>query len=76
MMDAMPSNDLGPDLLHGADKIAGFLFGDSSQRRKVYHLAQASRFPCFRLGTVLCARRSILLAWIADQEQRGWKRAD
>ena len=28
------------------------------QRRKVYHLAETSRLPIFRLGSVLCARRT------------------
>lgn len=64
------SNDLGEDLLRGAEDIAGFLFGDKTQRRKVYHLAETSRLPVFRLGSVLCARRSVLMTWIAEQEQR------
>jgi hypothetical protein len=67
----LPSQELAPDLLRGADKIADFLFGDMGQRRKVYHLAETSWLPVFRLGSLLCARRSILLAWIAEQEQRG-----
>ncbi|MDX1922441.1 MAG: hypothetical protein SFW65_04870 [Alphaproteobacteria bacterium] len=61
---------LAPDLLRGADEIAAFLFGDKAQRRKVYHLAETSRLPVFRLGSVLCARRSVLMAWISSQEQR------
>jgi hypothetical protein len=71
----LPGHELAPDLLRGADRIADFLFGDSGQRRKVYHLAETSRLPVFRLGSLLCARRSILLAWIAEQEQRGCKKA-
>jgi hypothetical protein len=66
-------SELAVDLLRGADQIAGFLFGDPRQRRKVYHLAETSRLPVFRLGSVLCARKSVLLEWIAQQEQRGWK---
>lgn len=61
---------LGSDLLRGADQIAGFLFGDPKLRRKVYHLAETSRLPVFRLGSVLCARRSTLVQWISDQESR------
>jgi hypothetical protein len=64
---------LASDLLRGADQIADFLFGESGQRRKVYHLAETSRLPVFRLGTKLCARRSVLMAWIASQEKRGWQ---
>ena len=63
---------LAQDLLRGADEIADFLFGDARQRRKVYHLAETSRIPIFRLGSKLCARPSVLMAWIASQEGRGW----
>lgn len=64
---------LADDVLRGAEAIADFLFGDATQRRKVYHLAGTSRLPIFRLGSVLCARRTVLLHWINDQEQRGYK---
>ena len=64
------SHDLASDLLRGADKIAEYIFGCASHRRKVYHLAETSRLPVFRLGAVLCARRSVLMSWIANQEQR------
>lgn len=65
-------NPLADDLLRGAEAIADFLYGDSGQRRKVYHLAETSRLPIFRLGSVLCARRTVLLHWINQQEQRGY----
>jgi hypothetical protein len=64
---------LANDLLRGADQIADVLFGQPGQRRKVYHLAETSRLPVFRLGSKLCARRSVLMAWIASQEKRGWQ---
>jgi hypothetical protein len=69
-----PQDNLSADLLRGADKIAEFLFGDAGERRKVYHLAETSRLPLFRLGSVLCARRSVLIEWIRHQEQRCWSR--
>jgi hypothetical protein len=56
------------DLLHGADAIAAFVFGDAKKRRRIYQLADTTSFPIFRLGTTLCARKSKLLAWIARQE--------
>jgi len=65
-------DNLAGDLLRGAKTIADFLYGDATKRRKIYHLAETSRLPIFRLGSVLCARRSVLLKWIAEQEQRGW----
>lgn len=61
---------LADDILRGADKIAEFMFGDPGERRKIYHLAEKARLPVFRLGVALCARKSILLAWIAEQEAR------
>jgi hypothetical protein len=61
---------LADDLLRGADQIAGFLFGNPGERRKIYHLAEKSRLPVFRLGCALCARKSTLTSWIADQERR------
>jgi hypothetical protein len=60
------SPELADDLLRGADEIATFIFGARGSRRKVYYLAECSRLPVFRLGSVLCARKSILLEWISD----------
>jgi hypothetical protein len=65
----LPEN-LADDMLRGADAIAEFVYGDPGQRRKVYHLAETSRLPIFRLGSVLCARKSVLLQWIGEQEER------
>jgi hypothetical protein len=61
---------LADDILHGADEIAEFLFGSAEYRRKVYYLAECTRLPLFRLGSTLCARKSVLLNWIADQERK------
>lgn len=59
---------LHDDLLEGAEAIAAFLYGSPTKRRKVYHLAATSRLPHFRLGSVLCARKSRILVWIEEQE--------
>jgi hypothetical protein len=72
-MEAQPApkdqpKDISDDLLNGADEIARFLFGSNASRRKVYYLASRTRIPVFRIGSVLCARRSVLLNWIAGQE--------
>ncbi|MEJ0047149.1 MAG: hypothetical protein WDN04_14305 [Rhodospirillales bacterium] len=71
--------DLAADILRGAEELAQFLFGDKGQRRKVYHLAATSNLPVFKLGSMICARKSILVSWIAEQESRhageGRKRA-
>lgn len=60
---------IGADLLEGADAIAEFVYGDAAGKRKVYHLVQHGRFPAFRMGNTVCARKSTLLAWIQTQEE-------
>ena len=67
---ALSADSLAGDLLRGADQIAGFLFGNPKERRKIYHLAETSRLPVFRLGAVVCARKSTLLSWIIEQEMQ------
>ncbi len=73
---ALPATDelcqkLADDLLRGADAIAEFMFGSASERRKVYYLANTGKrnsLPVFRMGSVLCARKSSLIQWIEAQE--------
>lgn len=61
---------LADDLLRGADAIAIYVFGDKKQRRKVYYYASEAkgRMPTFRMGNVICARKSKLMEWIEHQE--------
>ena len=60
--------DLAADILRGADELAQFLFGNRNERRKVYHLSATSNLPVFKLGSMICARKSILRKWIEEQE--------
>jgi hypothetical protein len=62
---------LSGDILHGAAEIAAFLYGERKFRRKVFNLVEAKRLPHFRLGAGICAQKSVLLDWIAAQEQGG-----
>lgn len=64
-----PAEALAGDILYGADQIAEFLYGDKKHRRKIYNLVENGQIPHFRLGTGICARRSVLLMWIGDQER-------
>ena len=64
------SPDFDDDILRGADEIAEFLYGDKANRRKILYLIKC-KLPVFRLGAVLCARRSVLLNWIAEQKNGG-----
>ena len=61
---------LADDLLRGADAIALYVFGDTGQRRKVYYYASEAKvkLPIFRIGNVICARKSKLIYWIEQQE--------
>jgi hypothetical protein len=59
---------LAGDILYSAYGIAMFLYGDAKLRRKVYNLIETGRLPHFRLGATVCARKSVLVAWIAEQE--------
>lgn len=62
---------LGDDLLRGADEIAKFMFGDVKHRRKVYYLTgEATKgLPHFKIGSLICARKSTILNWITQQER-------
>jgi hypothetical protein len=56
--------------MRGADQIGEFVFGeDPHRKRKVYHAVERGHLPGFKLGGVLCARRSAILARIAQHEQ-------
>ena len=72
MSPAANDNDpeFSKDLLRGAAEIAEFLFGSPNLRRRVYHLAASSNVPVWKLGSTLCARRSTLKLWIAEQESK------
>lgn len=62
---------LAADICYGADEIAEELFGAKKHRRRVYHLAAAGQLPVFRLGDIICARRSSLRTHVAELEAAG-----
>lgn len=62
------STDDPPDILKSAAEIAAFLFGTTARRREVYHLVEQGALPHFKLGSIICARRSTLMKWIAQME--------
>jgi hypothetical protein len=59
---------LAGDILYGAEAIAKFMYGSKDFRRSVYNLIENRRIPHFRIGASLCVRKSVLMAWIANQE--------
>ena len=54
-----------PDLLYGLHAIAGHL---GMTPRQAKHRALTKLIPTFKIERTVCARRSSLDAWIAEQE--------
>ena len=70
LLNVMPAavvKTISQDVLYGADAVGGFT---GLNPRQVYHLAQTNKIPVFRMGTLICARKSTILQWIADQEAK------
>ena len=63
------------DILHGYDEIGAFL---RMTPKQVQHRVRAGEVPHFKLGRLICVRRSTLIQWIAEQEaaSAGRARAD
>lgn len=59
------NDNIANDVLKGADEIAAFLGED---RRAVFYAIGKGRLPHFRVGQNIRARKTTLLAWIAQQE--------
>jgi hypothetical protein len=64
-----PSPQDDGDILPGAKSIAGYLFNDEKQTKKVYGLAQRGLIPIFYWGGLLCARKSSLNRVINARER-------
>lgn len=61
---------LADDLLEGAGAIADYLLGDKKKTRRVYWLVEKQALPVFRLGLMICGRKSTFNEWITEQERR------
>ena len=53
------------DLLYGVPAIADYL---GVTKRTAYHLVETGRIPFFRMGKILCSRRSKLMAAMEQLE--------
>jgi hypothetical protein len=67
---------LADDLLHGVRPISEFVYGKifdekEAERnvRRAYHAISKGDIPIFRIGGVICARKSSILERIAEQER-------
>lgn len=56
---------LADDMLQGAEAIGTFM---GMEPRQVYH--QRKRLPTFKIGALICARKSTLMRWIEEQEAK------
>lgn len=65
MQIAANDNNLAGDVLEGAAEIAAFM---NLKARQIYTAVSAGHLPHYRIGSNLFARKSTLLAWIAQQE--------
>lgn len=59
------NDNIADDILRGADEIAAFI---GENPRAVYYAIKKGKIPHFRIGENIRARKSSLLAWIAEQE--------
>ena len=62
------SQTLSDDLLTGAREISLFIYGTEDDRRKVYYLSESGILPTFRMGRIICARRSSILKRMEKME--------
>jgi hypothetical protein len=68
-------SEFSEDLLRGAKAIAQFYYGHERYARRIFHLAEGGKFPIFREGTLICARRSTIREWVQEQERATASRA-
>ena len=59
------SEDEPADLLYGVPAIADYLGLTQHQAR---HNIDKGRIPTFRMGAIICARKSSLVRWLDEQE--------
>ena len=67
---------IADDILRGARQIAMFMFekDDEKHCKKVFYWVSRKRLPVFRMaGGGIWARKSVIIAWIAEQEQKSMR---
>lgn len=65
MSASLEAVNLRDDLVIGADAVACFL---GMTKRQVYGCMERRHMPLFKIGAQICARRSVVLAWIQARE--------
>jgi hypothetical protein len=59
--------EFSDDLLRKAEEIAKFL---RVSTRYVHHLVSTTNLPVFKMGGITCARKSVLIKYFEEQENR------
>lgn len=59
------------DVIQGAEAVAEYL---GLSRRQIYHAVEHGYLPVFRIGGIICARRSTLCRWMEDLERDALRR--
>jgi excisionase family DNA binding protein len=59
------TTELAGDLLYGVPRIAEYL---GLTPAAVYHLVASKRLPAFRVGKIICARKTTIAAAITELE--------
>jgi hypothetical protein len=62
------------DLITGAENIAEAFLGSKKKARVIYHWSEEGFAPLFKIGNVLCARRSTFAAYFAEKERASLQR--
>ncbi len=62
----MEVHEMSRDLMVGATTIANYL---GVRKRQVYHAAEHGYLPLFRMGSLICGRRTTLARWVEEQER-------
>ena len=69
------SESIHDDILRGARTIAREILGDETRVGTIYYQAKSGHLPTFRIGGILCARRSTLREHFRRQEEASLKPA-
>jgi hypothetical protein len=72
MTQIASASSISDDLLTGAEKIAEFVFADTSPQtvRKTRHLIRTKVIPAFKLGGVVAARKTTVLRAIEALDKK------
>ena len=62
---------ISQDLVVGANDGSAYLFGEPDPRR-FYHLAETSRLPTARLGSKIAIQKSVIRAFLWEQQNRSF----